>query len=313
MGGQQTKKRDNYRNKHWRQDLQAKQLQKVAWQPYHDVYYERQRHSISGNIKIAQHVFSPQLNNHRDILIYLPPSYESSTTHFPVLYMHDGYNLFDEATSYTGEWHVDETMETLAQEENLEAIVVGIPSMGKDRLAEYSPFVDARYGGGRGNEYLAFLVHTLKPLIDHAFRTLPNKRNTGIVGSSMGGLISLYGFFHFPAVFGFAGVMSPSLWFANRSIFGYVEHAAFQQGKIYLDAGTREMGGHWPDQTILRGRSRKYYGRVRRMKRILAKKGYRPTRNLLHIEDSGGGHNEAAWAFRLPNAIRFFLGAPLKK
>lgn len=293
--------------------MQTKQHQKVEWRPYHDVYYERHRHSISGNIKIAQHIYSPQLDNHRDILIYLPPSYDNSQSHYPVLYMHDGYNLFDEATSYTGEWHVDETMETLAHEEQLEAIVVGIPSMGKDRLAEYSPFVDDKYGGGRGEDYLAFLTNTLKPMVDTTFRTLPNKRNTGIFGSSMGGLISLYGFFHHPAVFGFAGVMSPSLWFANRAIFGYVEHATYQQGKIYLDAGTREMGGHWPDQTILRSRSRRYYGRVRRIKRILVKKGYRPTRNLLHVEDAGGGHNEAAWAYRLPNAIRFFLGAPLKK
>ena len=293
--------------------MQTKQLQKLEWRPYHDIYYERERHSISGNIKIAQNVYSPQLDNQRDILIYLPPSYESSQSHYPVLYMHDGYNLFDEATSYTGEWYVDETMEQLAREESLEAIVVGIPSMGRDRLAEYSPFVDQKYGGGRGEAYLAFLVNTLKPLVDTAFRTLPNKRNTGLFGSSMGGLISLYGFFHHPAVFGFAGVMSPSLWFANRAIFSYVEHAPFQEGKIYLDAGTREMGGHWPDQTILRSRSRRYYGRVRHMKRILAKKGYRPTRNLLHVEDAGGGHNEAAWAFRLPNAIRFFLGAPLKK
>lgn len=292
--------------------MQAKQLQKTEWRPYHDVFYERERHSISGNIKIAQNVYSPQLDNQRDILIYLPPSYESSQSHYPVLYMHDGYNLFDEATSYTGEWYVDETMEKLAYEENLEAIVVGIPSMGQGRLAEYSPFVDNKYGGGRGNDYLAFLVHTLKPLIDSAFRTLPNKRNTGIFGSSMGGLISLYGFFQFPAVFGFAGVMSPSLWFAKRAIFTYVTRAPFQQGKIYLDAGTREMGGHWPDQAILRSRSRRYYGRVRRMKRILVKKGYRPTRNLLHVEDAGGGHNEAAWAYRLPNAIRFFLGATLK-
>jgi predicted alpha/beta superfamily hydrolase len=184
--------------------------------------------------------------------------------------------------------------------------------MGKDRLIEYSPFVDKIYGGGKGEAYLNFIVHTLKPLVDSAFRTLPNKHSTGILGSSMGGLISLYSFFRFPAVFGFAGVMSPSLWFANRAIFDYVEHAPFQQGKIYLDAGTREMGGHWPDQTILRSRSRRYYGRVRRMKRILVQKGYRPTRNLLHVEDVGGGHSEEAWAYRLPNAIRFFLGTSLR-
>lgn len=292
--------------------MEITQLKKVDWRPYYDIFYERQRHSISGNIKIAQNVYSPQLKNQRDILVYLPPSYDQSQNHYPVLYMHDGYNLFDEATSFTGEWYVDETMEKLSAEENLEAIVVGIPSMGPERLAEYSPFVDHLHGGGRGEAYLSFMVHTLKPLIDTAFRTLPDKRHTGIFGSSMGGLISLYAFFRFPAVFGFAGVMSPSLWFANRAIFDYIEHAPYQEGKIYLDAGTREMGGHWPDQTVMRSRSRRYYGRVRRMKRILVKKGYRPTRNLLHIEDAGGGHNEGAWAFRLPNAIRFFLGATLK-
>jgi predicted alpha/beta superfamily hydrolase len=288
--------------------LEITQLQKVDWRPYHDVFYERQRHSISGNIKIAQKVYSPQLKNQRDILVYLPPSYGHSQQRYPVLYMHDGYNLFDEATSYTGEWHVDETMEKLAQEEKLEAIVVGVPNMGHERLAEYSPFVDQSYGGGKGEAYLNFMVHTLKPLIDQSFRTLPDKPNTGILGSSMGGLISLYAFFRHPSVYGFAGVMSPSVWFANRAIFGFLEEAPYQEGKIYLDAGTREMGGHWPDQTILRSRSRRYYGRVRRIKRILVKKGYRPTRNLLHVEDNGGGHNESAWAFRLPNAIRFFLG-----
>ncbi|MCP4417668.1 MAG: alpha/beta hydrolase [Chloroflexi bacterium] len=277
------------------------------------MYYERQRHSISGNIKIAQNVYSPQLDNQRDILVYLPPSYNSSKAHYPVLYMHDGYNLFDEATSYTGEWHVDETMEYLSTTENLEAIIVGIPNMGIERLAEYSPFVDETYGGGKGDMYLTFLIQTLKPLIDRSFRTLPNKENTGIFGSSMGGLISLYAFFQFPAVFGFAGVMSPSLWFANQAIFEFVEKTPYQQGNIYLDAGTREMGGHWPDQTILRGRSRRYYGRVRNMKRILVKKGYRPTRNLLHVEGVGSAHNEDAWATRLPNAIRFFLGADIKK
>lgn len=292
---------------------QTTQLQKVEWKAYHDIYYERHRHTTSGNIKIAQNVYSPQLDNQRDILVYLPPSYDVGRSHYPVLYMHDGYNLFDEATSYIGEWHVDETMEYLAKTENLEAIIVGIPSMGSERLAEYSPFVDEKYGGGKGKAYLQFLVDTLKPLVDYAFRTLPDKQHTGIMGSSMGGLISLYGFFAYPAVFGFAGVMSPSLWFANQAVFEYVEKTPFQQGKIYLDAGTREMGGHWPDQTILRSRSRRYYGRVRRMKRILVNKGYRPTRNLLHVEDIGGGHNEAAWATRLPNAIRFFLGANLKK
>ncbi|MCP4361533.1 MAG: alpha/beta hydrolase [Chloroflexi bacterium] len=279
----------------------------AQWQDYYDVYYEKQRHTAVGNIKICKDLESIQLQNRRDILVYLPPSYDTSQKRYPVLYMHDGYNLFDEATSYVGEWQVDETMERLSAQKQLEAIVVGIPSMGMQRIDEYSPFKDEQYGGGRGDDYLAFIVYTLKPLIDAGFRTLPDKQNTGILGSSMGGLISLYAFFAFPATFGFTGVMSPSLWFAESAIFNYVEEAPFQQGKIYLDAGTREMGGVWPDQMMLRARSRRYYGRVRHMKRILVKKGYRPTRNLLHIEGKEAGHDEAAWADRLPQAIRFFL------
>lgn len=288
-------------------------LQTTNWLPYYDIFTERHRHSVVGNIQLARDIYSPQLHNHRDLLVYLPPSYAHSDKHYAVLYMHDGYNLFDEATSFSHDWQVDETMEQLAEEEGLEAIVVGIPNMGHQRMAEYSPFTDAEYGGGRGDLYMRFIVHTIKPLIDRDFRTLPDKRHTGILGSSMGGLISLYGFFAFPSVFGFTGVMSPSLWFANYAIFPYVEEQPFQHGRIYLDAGTREMGGGWPDQTLLRSRSRRYYGRVRNMKRLLAKKGYRPTRTLLHIEGQGDGHNEIAWADRLPNAIRFFLGAPIQR
>lgn len=287
-------------------------LQTAQWHDYHQIYHERQRHTVVGHLKIAQNIESPQLQNGRDIIVYLPPSYEVSQKRYPVLYMHDGYNLFDEATSYIGEWQVDETMEQLSADEGLEAIVVGIPNMGKQRINEYSPFVDKQYGGGRGDDYLAFIVETLKPLIDTSFRTMPNKQNTGIMGSSMGGLISLYAFFQYPAIFGFAGVMSPSLWFAHNALIKYVSGAAYQQGHIYLDAGTREMGGHWPDQMLLRAKSRRYYGQVRHMKRLLVKKGYRPTRNLLHVEDKDASHNEAAWAYRLPQAIRFFLDSAIK-
>lgn len=286
-------------------------MQTPNWHHYHDIFYDTSRHSVSGHLRIARELYSPQLDNKRDIIVYLPPTYHHSTRRYPVLYMHDGYNLFDEATSYTGEWHVDETMEYLAYHEQLEAIVVGIPNMGKERLNEYSPFVDPDYGGGKGGRYLAFIVDTLKPIIDRDFRTKPDKAHTGIAGSSMGGLISLFAFFQRPQTFGFTCVMSPSLWFADAAILRYAQRAPFQDGKIYLDAGTREMGGAWPDQGLLVARSRRYYGQVRLLKRILARKGYRPTVSLLHIEGKGDNHNETAWATRLPNAIRFFLGAEI--
>lgn len=281
-------------------------MQRVTWQPYQTLYPPENGHTVSGTVQVAEDVHSPQLNNDRQILIYLPPSYESSSKRYPVLYMHDGQNLFDPATSFAGEWGVDEALETLAAETGLEAIVVGIHNSSEGRLDEYSPFHDAHHGGGRGNLYLAFLTHSLKPLIDAQFRTLPDRKHTGIMGSSMGGLISLYGYFHREQVFGFAGVMSPSFWFGEGAIYDYVENAPFLPGKIYLDVGTREQGG---SLTALRklSNSRRTYGSVRRMKRILVRKGYRLRRHLCYVEEKWAGHNEAAWARRLPQALRFFL------
>ena len=278
----------------------------MHWQSYHHIYTGA-GHSISGNVVVATDVHSPQLQTHRNVLVYLPPSYDHSDRHYPVLYMHDGQNLFDNATSFSGEWQVDETMEMLSREEQLEAIVVGVPNGGSERLNEYSPFVDAQYGGGKGNEYVQFLTDTVKPLVDASFRTLPERGNTGVMGSSMGGLISLYAFFYRADYFGFAGVMSPSLWFAKGAVYEYVESMPFRRGKLYLDAGTREFGNVWPEVLTMRARSRRYYASVRRIKRILAKKGYRPVRDMMHVEEKWATHNEAAWARRLPNALRFFM------
>ena len=273
---------------------------------WRDYASEEGEHTVVGVLKVMEDFESPQLGNRRDILVYLPPSYEEGNGRYPVLYLHDGQNLFDAATSFAGEWRVDETMEALSLE-GLEAIVVGIPNMGESRLDEYSPF-KARLGGGRGDQYLAFVGQTLKPLIDNDFRTRPGREDTGIMGSSLGGLISLYAFFRYPELFGFAGAMSPALWFASGAIYDSIHDASFAPGKIYLDAGSREYGdgkglGIWK-----RYRSRRYYASLRRMQRLLVKKGYRPRRDLLYVEEKGAGHNEEAWARRLPGALRYLLG-----
>ncbi len=277
------------------------------WKSYLDTR-NGQSHTISGNLKVLQDVGSARLGNRRDILVYLPPSYEDSDRRYPVFYLHDGQNLFDEATSYAGEWQVDETMEALSQE-GVEAIMVGIPNTGKTRINEYSPFKSALYGPGRGDLYLDFIIEQVKPLIDAEFRTSPEPADTGIMGSSMGGLISLYAFFCRPETFGLAGIMSPSLWFAKGAIFDTVGDAPLNNGRLYLDAGTREYGGEsiW---SVLPFRSRRYYASVRRMYRLLVKKGYRPKRDVLYVEEKNAGHNEAAWARRLAPAIRFLLDGP---
>jgi len=276
----------------------------VEWLDYGS-FTNGEAHTVVGALKVLPDFDSPQLMNQRDLLVYLPPTYESSDRSYPVLYLHDGQNLFDAATSFAGEWQVDETMESLSRE-GLEAVVVGIPNAGVARLDEYNPFHEPSHGGGLGDQYLAFIVEAIKPLIDDNFRTLPGREHTGILGSSMGGLISLYAYFNRPEVFGLVGALSPSLWFAKGAIYDYIQEAAYNPGKIYMDAGTREYGdGGWLSK---RYHSRRYYAGVRRMQRLLAKKGYRPQRDLLYVQEKWARHEEGAWARRFPKAIRFLLG-----
>jgi predicted alpha/beta superfamily hydrolase len=249
--------------------------------------------TVVGNIIQLDKVWSPQLENERDILVYLPPSYDEGELHYPVVYMHDGQNLFDEATSFSGEWEVDETLERLSRR-GLEAIVVGIPNLGEERLNECCPFDEAEQADARGELYLAWIVETLKPLIDRSFRTLPDRVHTGMMGSSMGGLITLFAFFRYPEIFGFAGVMSPSLWFAERAIFPCLEEAPYVPGRLYLDVGTAEGEGVLED--------------ARRMRDLLVQKGYRLGEDLLYIEEEGAEHTESAWAGRAKIAFRLLLG-----
>ena len=271
---------------------------KPATAPKHRVIdYEEHRgtdkHTVAGILKVLPRVFSPQLKNWRDILVYLPPSYATGNRHYPVLYMHDGQNLFDATTSFCGEWKVDKTLDALSKE-GIEAIVVGIPNMGVRRIDEYSPFVDRKGAGGSGDDYCRCIVETVKPCIDTTFRTLPDREHTAIMGSSMGGLISLFAFFHYGHIFGGAGVLSPSLWFAGRAIFDYVRMAPFQPGKIYLDIGTEE--------------GRTAFSDARAMAKLLERRGYRRGKELRYVEMQGHGHCEAAWAERLELPLRYLLG-----
>lgn len=247
---------------------------------------------IVGNIRVLPEVGSPELGNARDVQVYLPPSYESSGRHYPVIYMHDGQNLFDPAASFAGEWRVDDTFEYLAAE-GVEAIVVGVPHMGVRRIDEYSPFRDPARGGGLGDAYVDFLVRTLKPEIDRLFRTRHERTHTGIMGSSMGGLISLYAFFREPRVFGFAGVMSPALWFANGAIFEFVASHQDWVGKVYVDVGTRE--------------GRPNVRNARLMARLLRRTALHPRLGVMYVEGRGAAHTESAWADRLERAVRFLL------
>jgi predicted alpha/beta superfamily hydrolase len=182
---------------------------------------------------------------------------------------------------------------TAAARRGYEAIVVGIPNMGDQRLTEYSPFVDSVMGGGAGDRYLDFLTETVKPAIDRQFRSRPGRAHTGLAGSSMGGLLSLYGFFRPASVFGFVGVLSPSLWFAGGAIFSIVESAAYAPGRLYLDIGALEGPEH--------------VSRARRMRELIRAKGYRLGSELRWLESRCGRHDETSWGRRFARALPFLI------
>ena len=136
-----------------------------------------------GTVRTIPAVVSPELGNRRNLLVYTPASYARGNARYPVIYMHDGQNLFDAATSFAGDWGLKPAL-AWASRRGLEAIVVGIPNMGPARIDEYTPFVDPKVGGGDGDRYLDYLINTVKPLVDARFRTLSDRAHTGIAGSS---------------------------------------------------------------------------------------------------------------------------------
>jgi predicted alpha/beta superfamily hydrolase len=244
-------------------------------------------------LEVLADVYSPELANRRDVLVWLPPSYQSGRRSYPVLYMHDGQNLFDPATSFAGDWGLGRVMSGAARR-GVEAIVVAIANRGAERLDEYGPFPDPSVnGGGRGAAYSAFVAGTLKRLIDRRFRTRPGRDHTVIAGSSMGGLISLYALFRHPRVYGAAGVLSPSLWFGGGAIFSSVDRAAFVPARIYLDIGALEGTEH--------------VANARRMRDLLVAKGYRPEQELRWLESRSGCHNERSWGRRFARALPWLL------
>ena len=204
--------------------------------------------------------------------------------------MPDGQNLFDEATSFSGEWKADETLDEFFRNGKPEAIVVGIDNGGEERLNEYSPWKNEKYGGGKGALFAEFLAKTLKPYIDRTFRTLPERRYTAMVGSSMGGLITLYTGTRYPETFGKLGIFSPAFWFAENDLHHYLNTSSRQlrNTKFYFLAGKNESENMITDMA--------------EVVEILKNKKV-PEENILVKTDEDGTHSEAYWARELPAAI----------
>lgn len=249
-----------------------------------------------GSLVTIPDFYSPQLNNSRDITLYLPPSYnENSAKRYPVLYMHDGQNLFDPATAPNGvDWQVEQSFDQLiGQGAVREAIVVGIDNTA-DRISEYTPTVDPTYGGGNADAYLDFIQQTLKPYIDAHYRTLTDAPDTMMMGSSLGGLLSCYAGLTRSTVYGAVGCMSSSFWWDNESFTQTVQ--AYQSKKpvrIYLDAGGNNDGE----------------AQTETFRDALLADGWVSGADMLYVFDPDGSHNEASWARRLPGALEFLLPA----
>ncbi|MDX2141284.1 MAG: alpha/beta hydrolase-fold protein [Chloroflexota bacterium] len=278
----------------------------TLWQPYP----KAQGSTVVGDLRVWQGLHSPQLNNERDMYVWLPSDYESTTRRYPVLYMHDAQNLFDKVNSYSGdsEWEVDETMTALTTE-GLGAVVVALPNMREQRGLEYCPYPFTTYEGeaviGQGDAYVRFIIETVKPVIDRTFRTQPDAPFTGIIGSSMGGLISLYGALVYPEVFGLCGAFSPAYWFGGNALLRTAQENADYPGRLYIDIGTREgetLTG-WLGLTAEDG-DHEYVRGVRDLYATVKAGG---CATMMYVEEEGALHREAAWARRLPAALRFLL------
>lgn len=255
-----------------------------GWQPYPGRPHIPQ---VSGKLLTWANFYMPQLGGRtRDVHVYLPPSYDRSDQRYPVLYMQDAQNLFDPAFTYAGvSWRVDRTMQGLANE-GIEAIVVAVDHGSEARVREYNPFPDV--WDGEGDRYLRFITQTLKRQIDHDFRTISDRAHTGIAGSSMGGLISLYAYYFESNVFGMVAALSPAFWIGGNRIYYAVNDSDCPRGRVYLDNGPRENN-------------------ARRMAALLTQKGLVRGETLKYVYDERGEHTERDWARRLPDALRFLL------
>lgn len=242
------------------------------------------RNTASQNVKVLSDNFKiPQLNTTRKIWIYLPPDYESSEKKYPVIYMHDAQNLFDDSTSFSGEWKVDETLNDLFKTQKPSAIVVGIENGGGERLNEYSPWKNEKHGGGKGDEYADFLAETLKPYIDKNYRTLVQAKNTALIGSSMGGLISFYTGLKYPEKFGKLGIFSPSLWFEFKELNNFIQQNSrkIKKTKFYFLGGKQESENMVSD--------------IQKIIPVLMQKKV-PKDHIKAQFDADGTHSEAYWS-----------------
>ena len=265
-------------------DVSADASQDYTIAGWKDDYPDKPKpYTASPQVRIIDTSFAiPQLNRKRRIWIYLPKGYASANKAYPVLYMHDGQNLFNEQTAANGEWGVDECLDSLQKQTGKECIVVAIDNGGDKRLSEYTPY-DFNYNKNivkaEGKLYVDFIVQTLKPFIDNKYRTKKSAEFTSIAGSSLGGLISYYAIIQHPDVFGSAGIFSPSFWLSQKVFTDTEQFATKLNSKFYFYGGNKESTTMVSD--------------IKKVTTLLGKKNdnYRITT----LVDPNGLHNEQNW------------------
>jgi len=243
---------------------------------------EEKKSTASKNVSIIKKEFIISgLNkiSHK-IWVYLPPNYTETSKKYPVIYMHDGQNLFDNATSYIGEWEIDESLNSLFKKTGKGFIVVGIENGGTERINEYTPWKNEKYGGGKGDIYINFIVNTLKPYIDKTYRTKKQQKHTGLIGSSLGGLISYYGGLKYPETFGKIGALSTSFWFSNKVTNFTKNNGNTKKVKLFLLVGEKE------GYDMVSG--------TKKTEKLLLETGFKPS-NLTFKINPEGNHNEVFW------------------
>ncbi|MDZ4683277.1 MAG: alpha/beta hydrolase-fold protein [Saprospiraceae bacterium] len=245
------------------------------------------------DIRVISQTFKiPQLIKTRRIAALLPHDYSRTDRRYPVLYLQDGQNLFDDHAPF-GSWSVDKKLAELAEKGFGDVIVIAIDHAAEARIAEFTPSYPTRLGTGEGKKYARFMKETLKPYVDTHFRTLPDRQNTGIGGSSMGGLISFYAGLMFPEVYSKLMIFSPSLWVAPNIHHQSNDLRKAYDTKIYLYGGGAESAGMAPS--------------LIRIKETLERQGQGSKMDILLAIDPRGKHNEARWGKEFPRAIKWLF------
>jgi predicted alpha/beta superfamily hydrolase len=256
------------------------------------------REDLAGDVRTWPEVELPLLGRTADVWVWLPPGALEGSERYPVVYLHDGDNLFDPERSFEGTtWAADRAFATLARD-GVPAIAVGVPCSPDRRHVEYTPYPHASHGGGGGDTYVRFLADHLKPAVDAALPTRPRPADTVVAGSSLGGVISLHAWTTRPDVFGAAGCFSPAFFWSDEQLHRTADVLREQPpaGRVYLDVGGHEEPGDPEGE-------RAYVTDAERLLGLLREAGV-PVR---YTYDSAAHHVEAAWAERLPSALRWLL------